>query len=169
MITPGLNWPLGLFAVVAGGVLLLGVVVLRKRRFKPNALVLGVWSAWMLWVVFSPLWFRLNTELDGVVVSAQDIPPTRGPRYATKYTLRRPDGRMSDYVAGATSDSLPRSMPIGTYLRKPKWTLYYERDGQRLESGFPWFAALFGCTAFFFLGWSITAKVRETKDLGNTN
>jgi hypothetical protein len=33
----------------------------------------------------------------------------------------------------ATDASLPRSMPVGTYLKKQKWHLYYERNEQRVN------------------------------------
>ncbi len=142
------NWPIIYFYALFTACLSLAVAVL-----------VAVWSLWMLWVSLSPVWFRLNTELDGVVISAQDVPPTRGPRYATKYILRGPDGHDHEYCAGATSDALPRSMPVGTYLKKPKWTFYYDRDGRRFDSG--WDIPLVACFAIGCLVWSIGVIVHE--------
>jgi hypothetical protein len=162
------DWPVLLFYVLLAACVCLMVAVLRKAKFKANPLVLAVWSLWMLWVFLSPVWFRLDTELDGVVTSAQDIPPTRGPRYATRYTLRGADGKEREYIAGATWDSLPRSMPIGTYLKKPKWTMYYDRDGRRFESGFPLVSIVGACFGCWCLVWS-TRKLLHEKRVDNAN
>jgi hypothetical protein len=155
------NWPIVFFCLLVVGCLALMAAILRQAKFRTNPVLLAVWSLWGLWVSLSPLWFRLNTELDGQVISAQDIPPTRGPRYATRYILREPDGRDVEYFAGPTSDSLPRSMPVGTFLNKPKWTVYYDMDGKRYDTGLPWFSILIAC---FFCGcliWSIRAELAE--------
>ena len=143
--------------------------VLLEAKVKPNPVVLSVWSLWMLWVALSPVWFRLNTALEGEVISAQDMPPARGPRYATKYILRGPDGREFEYVAGATSDSLPRSMPVGTYLIKPKWTIYYDSNGTRFDNGVPWFNVLIACFAVGCLVWSVRANVHEERQNGTNH
>jgi hypothetical protein len=164
------NWPIALFFLLVVPCLTLMAAALRQARFRPNPLILGVWSLWMLWVSLSPVWYRLNAELDGQIISARDIPPTRGPRYATVYTLRSPDGRQSEYVAGATSDSLPRSMPIGTYLKKPKWTIYYERDGTRCDTGVPWFSVVITCFAIGCLVWSVRTKLsRQSQPASNSS
>jgi hypothetical protein len=75
----------------------------------------------------------LYTQVEGTIVSKRYIPPTKGPRYATEYLLRTPDGNETIYVAGPTDASLPRNMPIGTYLRKQRWSFSYERNGQRVS------------------------------------
>ena len=155
--------PIVFFCLLLVACLWLMATVIRKARFRPNPVVLAVWSLWMLWVALSPVWSRLNTELDGVVISAQDIPPSRGPRYATKYSLRGRDGHTSEYFAGATGDSLPRSMPVGTYLKKPKWTIYYDRNGRRFDSGPPWLSVLEACFGIWCLVWSIWTILREKR------
>jgi hypothetical protein len=157
------NWPIVFFCLLLVACLWLMAAVLRKAKFRPNPFIVAIWSLWMLWIGLSPIWFRLNTALDGEVISAHDIPPTRGPRYATKYTLRGPDGRAFEYIAGATSDSLPRSLPVGTHLKKPKWTLYYDMDGRRFDEGGPWFGALIACFASGCLVWSVLATFRAKK------
>src|SRR5258708_36933541 len=73
------------------------------------------------------------TKVEGVVVSSRDIPTTGAPRYATEYTLRGADGRESVYTAGPTDAFLPRSMPIGTSIKKQRWHLDYERNGYRVD------------------------------------
>jgi hypothetical protein len=96
---------------------------------------------------------RLRTEVEGVVVSRRDIPSTGAPRYATEYVVRGSDGQDHLYVAGATDADLPRSMPVGTEIKKLRWRLSYERDGR--EVGFPvaFYSAVFG-VALSFLIWS---------------
>jgi hypothetical protein len=74
---------------------------------------------------------RLQTNVDGIIVASRDVPPTRGSRYATEYTVRRGDGSEQVFWAGPTDGSLPRSMPVGTRIRKVRWELRYERDGKR--------------------------------------
>ena len=155
------SWSIALFALLAAAILWLSEAGLCEAKLRPHPIALGIWSLWMLWVALSPVWYRLNIELDGVVISAEDIPPTRGPRYATKYILRGADGRSLEYVAGASSDSLPRSMSVGTYLRKSKWTVYYERNGERFDNGFPWFSAGLASFAPSCLVWSVLSKIRE--------
>lgn len=105
----------------------------------PNPIVILLFALWILWAFgFETVGARLQTQVDGVVTSSRDIPATRGPRYATEYTLRGPDGQDHIYVAGPTDASLPRSMPVGTYLKKRRWHLYFERNEQRVDD-FPLF------------------------------
>jgi hypothetical protein len=47
--------------------------------------------------------------------------------------LRGPGGRESVYTAGPTDASLPRSMPVDTYLEKQRWHLDYEKNGQLVD------------------------------------
>jgi hypothetical protein len=111
-----------------------------KSTFNPVALIL--WSLWILWGFgYHTLWLRLTTECEGVVTASRDIPPTRGLRYATQYTLVGPDGQGRTYVAGPTDASLPRSMPVGTRIKKERWRLSFERNGQRVDD----FSIIFYC------------------------
>lgn len=148
------SWPVTAFFVLAGGCLLLMIAVVRQARIKPHPAILLVWALWVLWIAASTTWYRLELRLDGEVTASRDIPPTRGPRYATGYTLRAKDGQEQDYVAGATSDSLPRSMPVGTYLRKQRWQLSYERNGQKVDDYGLWFPGVLICIAISALVWS---------------
>ena len=128
-----------------------------NRRINPFAfLLLGLWLLWAFGV--QALGARLTTEVDGVVVATHDRPSTGASRYATEYTIRGPDGQDRDYVAGPTYGSLPRSMPIGTRIRKHRWQVYYERDGRSVKD-FPlgFTAAILGiacgCLLWGVLGW----------------
>jgi hypothetical protein len=155
------NWPIICFGFLLVACVSLMAAAIHKAKLRPNPIVIAVWSLWILWFALSPVWFRLNTALEGEVISAQDIPQTRGSRYATKYTLRGPDGRNFEYIAGATSDSLPRNMSVGTYLRKPKWTIYYEKDGRPFDTGVPWFSFVLTCFAIGCLVWCMRKKTTE--------
>jgi hypothetical protein len=108
-------------------------------RTGPTPIVLLLFGFWIVWGFgFQTVGARLEAHMDGVVISSRDIPVTRGPRYATEYTLRGPDGQNQKYIAGATDASLPRSMPVGTYLKKRRWHLSYERNNQHVDD-FPLF------------------------------
>jgi hypothetical protein len=105
-----------------------------KIATQTNPLVPLLAALWIGWGFgFSTIGSRLYQELDGVVISSQDVPPTRDARYRTDYVLRGSDGSKYSYVAGATDASLPRSLPVGTHLTKRRWHLDYERDGQTID------------------------------------
>ena len=132
---------------------------------KPKAAL--VWAAWSLWIIwgfgFYTLGNRLWAQLDGIVITSRDIPSTRGPRYVTEYILRGPDGRESFYTAGSTDSTLPRSMPVGTSLKKKRWHLDYERDGQHISDfSLP---SYLGILAIGFGGivWSLLLSRRQRK------
>jgi hypothetical protein len=116
-----------------------GKVFRNTVRTGPTPIVLLLFGLWIVWGFgFNTVGARLETQVDGVVISSRDIPVTRGPRYATEYTLRGPDGQDRVYIAGATDASLPRRMPVGTYLKKQRWHLSYERNNQYVDD-FPLF------------------------------
>jgi hypothetical protein len=99
-----------------------------------NAIALILWGTWM---IFWPCWtifHRLSEQVDGTIVSARS---TSGPRFATWYAIRQGDGQTKQYVAGATDDSLPRRMPVGTVIAKKKYEACYMRDGVTV-CDFPW-------------------------------
>ena len=78
---------------------------------------------------------RLLTSVDGVIVASRDVPSTGAPRYATEYAVRGANGEEQLFWAGITDASLPRSMPVGTRIRKLRWHLGYEQNGTLI--GFP--------------------------------
>jgi len=60
----------------------------RTRRLTPktglNPIVLLLFGLWIIWGFgIQTVGARLEAQFEGVVVSSQDLPPTRGPRYAT--------------------------------------------------------------------------------------
>lgn len=57
----------------------------------------------------------------------------RGPRYASEYTIRESDGNERIYEVGATDASLPRGLPVGTDVKKLRWQVSYEENGQRVD------------------------------------
>jgi hypothetical protein len=80
----------------------------------------------------------LYTQVDGTIVSKRQIrlrrfPPSEHTWPGTEYHLRAPEGREIVYVAGPTDASLPRDIPVGTYVKKRRWSLSYERDGERVS------------------------------------
>jgi hypothetical protein len=132
-------------------------------RLKPktglNPIVPLLFGLWILWGFgIETVGARREAQFDGVVVSSRDLPATGGPRYATEYILHGKDGQSQVYVAGPTDASLPRSMPVGTYLKKQKWHLYYERNEQRVDD-FPIFfyqvtlGVALGCVLWSVILW----------------
>jgi hypothetical protein len=54
------------------------------RQQKASPAVLLFFSLWILWGFgFETVGTRLRIQLNGAVISSRDIPPSRGPRYAT--------------------------------------------------------------------------------------
>ena len=96
--------------------------------------ILIVWGVFMLWGFgWDTVGRLLRTEVDGTIITSQDIPNTGAPRYSTKYTIRSVDGKETTFRAGPTDGSLPRSLPAGTQIRKKRWHLDYEENGQLIR------------------------------------
>jgi hypothetical protein len=105
-----------------------------KRRIATVSIVSGLFILWGFG--WETVGHRLKTDVDGIIAASRDIPSTGAPRYATEYTVRGADCNAQVFMAGPTDGSLPRSMPVGTHIRKKRWHLDYERDGRR--EGFPY-------------------------------
>src|SRR5713101_5616535 len=106
------------------------------KQQSPNkrgkAMILIVFGLFILWGFgWDTVGRRLQIEFSGIVVASRDVPSTGAPRYATEYTIRGPDGKEQVFRAGPTDGSLPRSMPVGTNIRKERWHNDLERDGRR--------------------------------------
>ena len=85
------------------------------------------------------IWELRNTELNGTVVSSLDVPAKGAPQYETYYVVKKSDGSMISYVAGPATTSLPRSMPVGTVIRKTRGEARYQIDGRWAGGGGdPW-------------------------------
>jgi hypothetical protein len=120
-----------------------------------NSLVPFLASLWIIWAFgLHTLGARLWTQLDGVVIGSRDVPPTRGPRYVTEYTVREHAGREVFYTAGPTDASLSRSMPIGTRVTKQRWHVDWERDGRRVNDFSLSFYLLMSAIGWGLLVWS---------------
>ena len=87
--------------------------------------------------------------------------PSRGaPRYATDYIVRGLDGRDYTYVAGCTDASLQRSMPVGTHIRKERWRLGYEQDGNWVNFPMVFYSVVLGI-ALACMFWGILEEWRN--------
>jgi hypothetical protein len=104
----------------------------RRRAIVP--IMFGLFLMWGFG--WDTVGHRLRIAVDGVIVSTLDVPATGAPRYATEYTIRSASGTEQILWSGPTDGSLPRSMPVGTRIRKERWRLNYERDGRTV--GFPY-------------------------------
>lgn len=106
-----------------------------QSRHGASPAVLALFAIWIFWGFgIETLGTRLLTEIDGVVISKQEMPRRwyiHGS--GTIYVLRGTDGAEHQYVSGATDASLRNDMPVGTHLTKHKWELSYFRDDIRVD------------------------------------
>jgi hypothetical protein len=124
-----------------------------KQQFRlRGAGILLLFATYACFWAFVPaMWELRNTELNGIVVSSQDVPAKGAPQYETYYVVKKSDGSMINYVAGPAITSLPRSMPIGTVIRKIRGETRYQIDGHWVGSGGePWL--LLALSVFPLLG-----------------
>jgi hypothetical protein len=127
------------------------------RKINPQIPIIFLFSLFVFWGFgYQTVWPFLNLELEGVVISTKDIPSTGAPRYVTDYIFRSSNGQNHTYVAGPTDASLPRSMPVGTQIKKQSWNLYYERNGEWYSFPFVFYSivltAALGCVVYALLG-----------------
>ena len=94
---------------------------------------------------------RALIDVDGRIVSSQT---TSGNRPSTYYVVRGSDGVDSEYVAGATDSSLPRHLPVETYIKKHKYDLSWQKN-QVIVDDFPlyFYMGIYGI-AFALSYWS---------------
>jgi hypothetical protein len=166
------------FALVVALILLaaLMLVVLNDwRRFRIKGrevrgpitfvgpIMFGLFILWGFGGETVGLWLR--TDVEGVIVASRDVPPNRPPRYATEYTIRGGDGQERVFWSGATDGSLPRSMPVGTQLRKQRWHLEYERDGKTVGFPYIFYSLALGIAVIFVLRgvWNFRAQRRQPR------
>ena len=110
------------------------------------------WALWMLWGFgYETVWKRYSTEVEGVVISSQNVPQEGGPRYVTEYIVRSADGRDFRYVAGPTDASLQRGLQPGTRIRKLWGRLDYEVNGNPMSFPVPFYSAIVGLALFCLL------------------
>ncbi len=97
---------------------------------------------------------RLYTQINGTIVAVRDDPFTGAPRYASIYTLREDNGFEFNYVAGCTDASLPRSLPVGTVVKKERWSWSPEINGSwEFDPAYILFLLMVGSAAIA-LAWS---------------
>jgi hypothetical protein len=83
---------------------------------------------------YNGIWHRLQIDLDGTIVSRQDLPQTpstHGP--TTVYKLKQSDGSLVEYTASRNDASLPRTPPIGGRLIKRRGEFSYLLSGERVD------------------------------------
>jgi hypothetical protein len=99
------------------------------NRPEPNPIMLVLIALWILWGFgYQTLFTRLMTDVEGTVISTQDIPyPLAPARHGTEYVFKNPEGRTLNYIAGPTDASLPRSMPVGHLHQKTAWALFLRK------------------------------------------
>lgn len=125
------------------------------QSYKSRPIISLLAALWIIWAFgIQTVGVRLWTEVNGTVVQSRDEPYTHAPRYVTQYAIRQSDGRIITYISGPTDGYLPRSMPIGTKIRKQRWHFAFEMDGKTIND-FPilFYAGALGIAVSLFL-WS---------------
>ena len=82
----------------------------------------------------SEIYQRAAIELTGMVVDSETS--CRQPannRCATVYVVSAAGGARSTYIAGPVDHALARRLPVGTVIRKLKWSLSYVVDGRPIN------------------------------------
>jgi hypothetical protein len=133
------------------------------RKPQPNPIMLSLFGLWILWGFgYQTLWARLMTNVEGTVVPARDIPyPLAPARHGTEYVLLTAKGDTDRYVAGATDASLPRNIPVGSYIKKRRWHLSYEQDTHRIyDFSIPFYVAILSA-AVGVLVWAAALSRRK--------
>ena len=104
------------------------------RESIPNLVPLAL----LIWLFAGhEIYQRAAVSLDGTVVSSETscVQPYNN-RCDTTYVVEGLDHTRSTYVAGPTDESLERRLPVGTFIRKDKWSLTYSVNGKKI-SDFP--------------------------------
>ena len=119
------------------------------RNSGPDPYVVAAAALWFLFMGVNEITGRLLIEVEGVVVSSRT---TAGNRPVTAYVLRGSDGEERGYTAGPTDKSLPRRLPVGTYLGKNKYELSYVENG-KVVNDFPLGFYVGICCVGIMLAW----------------
>jgi hypothetical protein len=103
-----------------------------------------VWGAVALFFASLTLLSRAALELEGTVTfSETKCEGPTGHRCSTLYLVRSDlTGEITRYRAQGNDAALARRLPVGTHLRKEKWSFSYNVDRARIED-FP--------TRFYFV------------------
>jgi hypothetical protein len=127
-------------------------------NLKPMVLLL--FSLWLFWGFgYETVAKRLSSHVEGTVISRREMAyPLAPARYSAEYIVRGLDGHNQSYVAGPTDASLPRTIALGTNLRKLPWHWSYEENGQVTDT-FGWvFYAMVLAIATACLVWSVMLR-----------
>ena len=104
------------------------------RESIPNLAPLAL----LIWLFAGhEIYQRAAISLRGTVVSSETscVQPYSN-RCDTVYVIEELDRTQSTYVAGPTDESLERLLPVGTLIRKDKWSLTYSVNNRKI-SDFP--------------------------------
>jgi hypothetical protein len=93
----------------------------------PRWWVLALFAAWAFFIGIHGIADRLLISVDGTIISSNT---TAGIRPVTYYKIRGLGSDEQAYVAGPMDESLPRRMPVGTYIRKSRYEFSYSKDRQ---------------------------------------
>jgi hypothetical protein len=158
-----INWPVMCFSAVFIGCISLMVGVLVQSRWKPNPIILGIWGLWILWGFgYQTFWTRLMTSAEGTVVSARQVPyPPAPARYHTEYELRTPGGAVVHYDAGGTDATLPRNIPLGTYVRKQRWHWSYEENEKNVNDAGYFFYVIAIIVGISCVAWALRTQLGD--------
>ena len=91
--------------------------------------------ALLIWLfVGHEIYQRAAISLNGTIVSSETrcVQPYNN-RCDTTYVVEGQDKTRSTYVAGPTDESLERRLPVGTVIRKNKWSLTYTVDARNVN------------------------------------
>jgi len=118
------------------------VVIVPKTNKSPATVkptILLLVAFWIFWGFgYQTLLKRLLSQVEGIVISRQVITDPIAPaRYSTEYVVLGPDNQNHNYIAGPTDASLPRTIPVGTKIKKVRWRWSYEENGRQLDD-FGW-------------------------------
>jgi hypothetical protein len=115
----------------------------------PNHWWLAVAGTLSLLFGASEIGQRLLIDVEGTVISSRT---TTGNRPGTYYVIRGENGKEFQYVAGATDMSLPRRLPEGTNIKKKKFELSWQLNGNTVKD-FPLNFYLGACGIGLMLGY----------------
>ena len=114
---------------------------INDQYIGPQHSFLAVVSILRLFCGLNEIAHRLLIEVEGTIMSSQT---TSGNRPATTYIIRGPDGNESQYIAGPTDRSLLRRLSEGTYIKKKKYELTWQKNGKNIND-FPFYFYLVVC------------------------
>src|SRR5215207_5070777 len=78
---------------------------------------------------FGTMWARASLSLEGTIVQSDTVcDSSTHARCSTTYVISNGQGTIT-YIAGPNEQSLQRSLPVGTTIKKQPWHLVYVVNG----------------------------------------